>query len=100
GARSDLHSFPTRRSSDLGFSAGAVGESGPAIGSWTTPSTCSSPPATVATVASVSAGPVSGRAAPKPRPALNSLPNKRLPMELNRSEEHTSELQSLAYLVC
>src|SRR5258707_6062295 len=34
------------------------------------------------------------------QPAITTLPTVLLPVELNRSEEHTSELQSRQYLVC
>src|SRR2546425_5717154 len=53
------------------------------------------------------AGPVCARAEPRvPRGATNTLSLRRVrstncrPFNGNRSEEHTSELQSLAYLVC
>src|SRR5205823_14339487 len=59
GDRRDLHSFPTRRSSDLGSGMAAA------------------------------AG--AGRRRPQ---------GARAPWGRRRSEEHTSELQSLAYLVC
>src|SRR5205823_15103641 len=73
GHHRDLHSFPTRRSSDLSASL-------------TSSTTCWTSP--------VSSG---------ARPAITS-PRRRSPTwwsePWTRSEEHTSELQSLAYLVC
>src|SRR2546425_8874209 len=39
-------------------------------------------------------------AAGTPHCALEQRPDIQLPPDLARSEEHTSELQSLAYLVC
>src|SRR5256714_7723361 len=42
-----------------------------------------------------------GRCAAPPAPAIStSSPRSRAPEAYSRSEEHTSELQSLAYLVC
>src|SRR5205823_12794993 len=87
----DLHSFPTRRSSDLTFRRCNRLSMTTAITAATMPnsfcsvdceSTCAvTPPIRLpATVATSS-----------------SMPRRRL---INRSEEHTSELQSLAYLVC
>src|SRR5437899_9114994 len=66
----DLHSFPTRRSSDLGAAFGPF-----------------------------------GAARPSPHHArLCRFPGQRLERDDrgggNRSEEHTSELQSLRHLVC
>src|SRR5439155_13387183 len=72
GANGALHSFPTRRSSDLGWprtSRGRAGRRGRA--------------AVAAAGSRGSRGPVPGRAGPWPR-----------------SEEHTSELQSRGQLVC
>src|SRR5438045_6632516 len=71
-----LHSFPTRRSSDLGSSAG-LGAHG-----------CSSSAVTVP-FGGVIAGSASG-----PKPAATACAARM------RSEEHTSELQSLRHLVC
>src|SRR5687767_15695928 len=65
----DLHSFPTRRSSDLG----AIESSG-----WTSSCPCSK----------------SGLG------SFGALSFWRARRLARRSEEHTSELQSLAYLVC
>src|SRR5205823_13450868 len=76
GAPRDLHSFPTRRSSDLGLPRGADGAH-PALRR-----------GGVHGVHPFAVGDGSAVAAP---------PNRRMAA---RSEEHTSELQSLAYLVC
>src|SRR5687767_15848812 len=70
GGHRDLHSFPTRRSSDL--LPGRVAQ--------------------VVVVVLVPM-PIGGHR----REIADSQP---LPGEVPRSEEHTSELQSLAYLVC
>src|SRR5205823_12081104 len=74
-----LHSFPTRRSSDIFALAAGDGD---AVGI--------ADPVTV-TVAS----PASGTVVPQGSPVLVTGT-----ASTNRSEEHTSELQSLAYLVC
>src|SRR5205823_13493663 len=74
-----LHSFPTRRSSDL-LPPGPALRPGPAL---------SSGPALPAAATSRSGSPTR-------RPARSG--GRRPPTM--RSEEHTSELQSLAYLVC
>src|SRR5205823_12577158 len=68
GAHRHLHSFPTRRSSDLTPSTGPRGSRRRGCSPGGTP-----------------------RRARSPRPRTRSP---------RRSEEHTSELQSLAYLVC
>src|SRR5687767_15418440 len=77
----DLHSFPTRRSSDLRRDLRRPRPEG-----W---------------------GPARGRRAPPPRGGLIGVELLTEPFEAEfvrtgaiRSEEHTSELQSLAYLVC
>src|SRR5205823_13988959 len=84
-----LHSFPTRRSSDLDDDAWAVQRDGAQQ-----PTETSLPPAHVrhrfVTVPPRPAGAVSSRL----RPQWRRWPRR------SRSEEHTSELQSLAYLVC
>src|SRR5205823_8452782 len=81
-----LHSFPTRRSSDLLVQYRSVG------GSWGSP------------VLLESGGPVAEAATPAGTfvVASGSAVYTLLPRSStwNRSEEHTSELQSLAYLVC
>src|SRR5687767_15443476 len=69
----DLHSFPTRRSSDL---------PGPVV------QLAAAAPRDPAVAGAAGAG---GLLPPEPRPDRQHPP---------RSEEHTSELQSLAYLVC
>src|SRR5205823_14166465 len=96
----DLPSFPTRRSSDLGILT-----------------SCSPTPATGSRVHRGSAVNPRARSTPRqnsrPRSAVVTvLPRLRLPIShllgrvpppprvgRDRSEEHTSELQSLAYLV-
>src|SRR5205823_13965949 len=95
-----LHSFPTRRSSDLGGGQrGAAGANAgaPAAAPAPTPAPDAGPPA--ATFGNAGAGfkdglPYQPWAADlvKKRQADNSKDNP-------RSEEHTSELQLLAYLV-
>src|SRR5205823_6972829 len=78
------HSFPTRRSSDL-ITAGPP------------PGRAASPTIAVPVVAKIPAPIV----APTPSAVRCHLPRVRLrPPRWARSEEHTSELQSLAYLVC
>src|SRR5205823_14018926 len=93
-----LHSFPTRRSSDLLYPAG--GERGSLLHRpWTDPRACP-----------FAVGP--GREVP-PLPPRDVPVHPRDPADEGRrhggraddpgavrSEEHTSELQSLAYLVC
>src|SRR5205814_9811775 len=77
GAHRDLHSFPTRRSSDLG--------PGSPTSSASTPTAPWSPAIRWAASAPTNSD------WPIPRP---------LPRRKHRSEEHTSELQSLRHLVC
>src|SRR5205823_7543315 len=89
-AHRDLHSFPTRRSSDLGRRR-------------------KSAPSRRASTRVVCASPSPGRWRPTQTP---TRPTRRGPARAwtrrtgstsvwrPRSEEHTSELQSLAYLVC
>src|SRR5205823_7150923 len=84
GDHGDLHSFPTRRSSDLGHRRGECRLGG------------GEPDGRQ------SAGRVRGRRrrdAPVARGSLGEGDELRQELPL-RSEEHTSELQSLAYLVC
>src|SRR5205823_14711512 len=85
-----LPSFPTRRSSDLGASL---------------PSTCTSmffaflaSSVWVASTCSTSEVPMPCASAPK-APCVEVCESPQT-TEVERSEEHTSELQSLAYLVC
>src|SRR5205823_12520241 len=81
------HSSPTRRSSDLGIGGGG------SVGLNT-----ARPPAgqTGRRVANEHARPADSDG--RPRRSGRSFPGVRRPQA--RSEEHTSELQSLAYLVC
>src|SRR5262245_66447348 len=72
----DLHSFPTRRSSDLGGAGGAAGV--PSMG---TPRLAAA----------------QKRACTQCFPACKRVS---APLPDERSEEHTSELQSLRHLVC
>src|SRR5437899_10067648 len=74
GAHHDLHSFPTRRSSDLSRSASALPGSMPRSASMCRTASTSVPMA------------ASARSSTE--------------VEAVRSEEHTSELQSLRHLVC
>src|SRR5205823_14271214 len=90
GVNRPLHSFPTRRSSDLTPPPEGLGARGPPQGRLPAPSVM--PPAT------------SARRAPRPR---SRTERRRRTSRTSwrcrpppRSEEHTSELQSLAYLVC
>src|SRR2546425_8665058 len=46
------------------------------------------------------AGPGTVQATPTEDATVTALNKEKLEQELQRSEEHTSELQSLAYLVC
>src|SRR5205823_15091898 len=80
----DLHSFPTRRSSDLVASSSNLTRE--------------------QNVASNMVAALPSREEKKPRQSPNTHPASRrcgagFPSS-SRSEEHTSELQSLAYLVC
>src|SRR5205823_12076034 len=82
GVHRDLHSFPTRRSSDL--TRRRILPPLPSVKTYSAPS-----------------GP---SLTPRMR-ALSSVRSRcsattRSPSITSRSEEHTSELQSLAYLVC
>src|SRR5205823_14585136 len=91
------HSFPTRRSSDLAW-RGAHG-----LRSRTPPTDeRHDRPADQTSMLRATAPPpprqreASPRPPPRARSAWTSVTSTRAP----RSEEHTSELQSLAYLVC
>src|SRR5205823_13001478 len=95
----DLPSFPTRRSSDL--------TPGPALavrppGHRAGRSEATGAPKPVARIVKrdvvrhIAGGDAASRATP---PASASLRGQQID-ETDRSEEHTSELQSLAYLVC
>src|SRR5205823_13514498 len=87
----DLHSFPTRRSSDLRGEADRAAQRlrhrGRTI---------------VARYAAAGRGPAAGAPIPKARDRRDAGPDaaRRCGRLDRRSEEHTSELQSLAYLVC
>src|SRR5205823_15034353 len=99
-AHLDLHSFPTRRSSDLFTSMEAVEFTGDCVALSTCIWNTSCWPAEI-----LSAAP-SGMVMPgELTPEANSIfqwktSNSTLLAHSARSEEHTSELQSLAYLVC
>src|SRR5207247_10542353 len=92
-AHRDLHSFPTRRSSDLGgHGLGMQAHGTPPSGrSRFSEKDSRSPPSHL-----LHSPPVSGTPALPGTPGLSS---KRRPDGL-RSEEHTSELQSRVDLVC
>src|SRR5207253_10832398 len=82
----DLHSFPTRRSSDLGLMTGSsirVTVNRPETGRESHESALNSWPSTY--------WHLPGKAANQSVPVLDVL---------TRSEEHTSELQSRGHLVC
>src|SRR5205823_12593098 len=83
GARGELHSFPTRRSSDLTRSAFSPAPSPRSL-----------------TKAAADLPPVAFR--PYRFMALSTRRSRRPSIDIwpGRSEEHTSELQSLAHLVC
>src|SRR5205823_12330784 len=81
----DLHSFPTRRSSDLEDVAHVLAPSDQRVGDQLA---VTAPGHGFRTQDRRGSGP---RELPQPRQRL---------LEPGRSEEHTSELQSLAYLVC
>src|SRR5205823_14333684 len=82
----DLHSFPTRRSSDLRSGMSRIPTGRPAR--W--------PPSGRRGAAAPSRGTTCTRAGATTAPAACTT-SAAAP---TRSEEHTSELQSLAYLVC
>src|SRR5205823_14263722 len=99
GDPTDPHSFPTRRSSDL--------EPGQAV-TPTQQAATTTPPAAAATppgaTTTLPAAATTEQALPAPEQAVAVYVqvgafSSRANAE-NRSEEHTSELQSLAYLVC
>src|SRR5205823_14509566 len=95
GALPDLHSFPTRRSSDLGVRAGSDGQNRrDHARSTRTGGECS----TEASARQPDAG--AGGAALRQLRAATDRPTVWYGGVVSRSEEHTSELQSLAYLVC
>src|SRR5690349_23405335 len=77
----DLHSFPTRRSSDLPFRSRLPGSRASGARSRSASSRKRAPPK-----------------APRPAPPRRWVPSRGNPP--GRSEEHTSELQSRRDLVC
>src|SRR5205823_13830749 len=79
GTPGDLHSFPTRRSSDLARHAVALDGR---------------------KVSAAVEGLAVGREKHRHRPAAVTGHHLHAVHDRSRSEEHTSELQSLAYLVC
>src|SRR5439155_22129045 len=82
----DLHSFPTRRSSDL--TASRI----------VTTANSSSPSG--ATPILKIRSPLPSRQESSASPAMAPLSKRATPTTLGRSEEHTSELQSRGHLVC
>src|SRR5690606_39478219 len=86
GAHRDLHSVPTRRSSDLARSRWRSGSH--------PPPRAIRPPSSPACRSSSSAAATARRAADRSPPSTPCSPKAR------RSEEHTSELQSRENLVC
>src|SRR5205823_7631245 len=91
GARADLHSFPTRRSSDLHLLAVAVDRD--------------RPPQERADHEVGDPALVLHAELARAADAAHAEDGRRQPVQASvllhvRSEEHTSELQSLAYLVC
>src|SRR5205823_14991371 len=90
GAHRYLHSFPTRRSSDLVTmtpTGGLKSAVALACAGALTGATCTVSPSSVTAADGVT-----------PQQAQVSMTTNAL--VIPRSEEHTSELQSLAYLVC
>src|SRR5207244_11683909 len=89
-ANRELHSFPTRRSSDLEVAERMAAKAGDeAYGALTV---------NVAVVASVEQVLTVPASAFRPPPKVESAVVRLMPLE--RSEEHTSELQSPDHLVC
>src|SRR5205823_14472368 len=91
GPHSDLHSFPTRRSSDL-LVANSETLNSPSTVTAGGDSTVSIPDAVASVQAACASMPSTC--------GVNALSTKVAALYPTRSEEHTSELQSLAYLVC
>src|SRR5205823_12969055 len=86
-----LHSFPTRRSSDLRSDQTSRAFTSPPGASIPAPAQLASPPIC----------PASSRVTWRPaRASFHAIEEPMMPAPITRSEEHTSELQSLAYLVC
>src|SRR5205823_12110538 len=99
GDHPDLHSFPTRRSSDLGVSACAL-----AAGATRSENTSSTPVIWLIDPTAMPSNSRNVRASartgtPRAWAASGSIDANSNGRPI-RSEEHTSELQSLAYLVC
>src|SRR5439155_19084269 len=93
----DLHSFPTRRSSDLGLAASSA-LSGVATKTVTGELAGS---ITLKASATASGGPITTATADKLTFAVvHGAPSKLIFSAQPRSEEHTSELQSRGHLVC
>src|SRR5205807_8360954 len=89
GDHRDLHSFPTRRSSDLSWSAGmTIGSPRPGP-----PEANGIDCQTPSSARPKAVGPIEIRPGAHRRRAVRSLRKR-------RSEEHTSELQSPCNLVC
>src|SRR5687768_17886954 len=84
GDHRDLHSFPTRRSSDLSGKRAITAMPTASGSTRTRPGSSHAPP---------------GRLAAS-RESLRSSTPKSIPANWIRSEEHTSELQSRLHLVC
>src|SRR5205814_10177758 len=88
-----LHSFPTRRSSDLGFRPGSSCRA-------TKRSTADSVDDDRRTLAGPRCACLENDMVLAVRGIFVNESNGRRPMKNVRSEEHTSELQSLRHLVC
>src|SRR5207253_4155173 len=84
GHHRDLHSFPTRRSSDLGFKYSSFA------------STCAPPRGLSLSSRTIGVAPTSSSTLGY----CGDTIGKGMPHEHHRSEEHTSELQSRGHLVC
>src|SRR5205823_14530429 len=92
-AHRDLHSFPTRRSSDLGTTITTSASAQNVVG-LVDPETRDQAYLTVY---------FPGTTDPQTATPVNLQPGvtaSNVDFTVSRSEEHTSELQSLAYLVC
>src|SRR5205823_7808022 len=103
------HPLPSRLTQTCSASADLMGELPPACSSWRSSSSCPLPSLGVAAVSAASGGRGhcrSGSLSPSARVDRRSRACTRTSCTCcpcrgtSRSEEHTSELQSLAYLVC
>src|SRR5690606_40310287 len=94
GHRRALHSFPTRRSSDLGMSPTRLIGSPICATALKVPSTLAAPHMSYF-ISSISAAGLS-----EMPPVSKVMPLPTSTMGFARSEEHTSELQSRENLVC